>query len=238
MIVMSRIKTISAELARLLTQRVRERRHHVRVKYPPVGVIGDLPSVEVAGKVIVPINLSQAGILVRLDGKSLNFEEKIPVKIIWKYGPLIFNHEALPIRMDGDRVHLRFTKTDSRTFMEFSKSFDAGIRGAQVQKMLSFRTPSYLNEYWLGSDGEKVLFQKSDQGNTVDIFFMDHRIIWNTNQGLLREEKNERGEWHFGQAKKEVTDEVVIFLSNIVDPSERIQNLLKAIISRYYSAGG
>jgi hypothetical protein len=228
-----------AALMETVYLRAEERRKHLRISYPSVGAIGELPVVEINGSVMTPGNFSIVGFFVRRSDVNIPPDAGQVHRVTFKWpreGAMGF--DAKLVSVGSDTFHFELVKKDFRGGLRlqlaFERVFRSGIRGNSLKPMKasSISPDTGFSEMWMSDLGDFVAFET----NQAVICLDGKRIRQNPPASFEFIDADKEGNWKsIGEVTREFADEVILFLTNLKRPSPRVTEVLRHFVARFHS---
>ena len=221
----------SSDFMRAVQANAVDRRQVLRVRLPAIGAIGNLPTISFQEKAqqIIDIGMGGLGILNWTCANPVPGNKYI-FDFSWYQGKMKFPQEAVFLRNREKFFFFQFSSVNPKYTIEFSHVFKAAIKGSQVRVCKEAEIPlgQGIQELWMSTTGDFLKFT-----TFAEVSFNGLRFAWTSGQ-LKVGQKAVDGNWSFAAAATELQRvDVLLFLSNLKNPSARVQQLVDSLSASY-----
>lgn len=222
---------MGASLQTLVSQAGMNRRKNIRIDYSDFGAVGPLPSCSFQGQKCEIANISVGGICIKENAKikQLNPGQEMTLQLVWPDTEIQLT--ARIVASSFNKKHLQFTSVPLEAHLRISmasKACAAGQKMNLVPHPIGSGLVLTAIELWNGVSGENIIF-RDDPHAFAEMTLGGHTYeFYHGSLPLMKQ----------GQGQKPVPAlflfDIIICLSNIKNPSPRIQNLLADLFSQAY----
>jgi hypothetical protein len=210
-----------------------ERRQHARIQYPKTGAMGELPFIYLNGQEIVPTNLSLGGLLLNTaDSQTFENGKVSEIKFVWSNPMREISQKVKTIRVSQGGIHLRYEDLNPQLLVNLSLALKTGIRGQKTFVAdLQQAGDHEVREFWKSNAGDFLMFfSLEDESPKVKIRLPPKDLFFDGTRGLLIGDRLTDGSISFKKtAPQWLLHDLIIFLTNVHQPSTRIKTLMSLL---------
>jgi hypothetical protein len=218
-----------------------ERRAHPRLRYPPTGPIGALPTITFEGKQLQPNEMSYGGFSVKsnplTDAKP---DTKYSFEITWPRSGKKQLRQADFLRSTIDNQQFKFADTNAEFAAEFTAAFKPAFRAKQSEQVSDEKFPAGqgISELWISPQADFLRFQ-SGEGKKVEQIITnlnDTRCQFDRKAGFTGVTKSPAGIFTSTgvQTPPSYAEDILIYIMNLTRPTPRVLALAQDIIKVYF----
>ena len=211
----------------LATWNTLNRRKSFRINYAQIGPVGGLPKAYFQGDELIVRNISIGGLLVFDDSGRLGSHVGKELRITLSWPDYTAEILSRVVGAHLERRHIQFVDFDALVFQKISSLIKPAFLGSQFRRV-NAKVDKSPQELWVGTNGDSLVLAHS-QLKEADTLRLDKQVF------LLKD-----GQWQNGEGlpcNQSELNQILICLSNISSPSERLQKILVQSQALYLERG-